>query len=31
LIHHHIDQGASATPLPQRVHRAWHGTLHPEK
>jgi RHS repeat-associated protein len=30
LIHHHIDQGSMATALPQRVHRAWHGVLHPD-
>jgi hypothetical protein len=29
LIHHHIDQGAIATGLPEPVHRAWHGILHP--
>jgi len=30
LIHHHINQGPIATPLPQRVHRAYHGVLHPD-
>jgi RHS repeat-associated protein len=30
LIHHHIDQGPIATPIPESVHRAWHGTLHPD-
>jgi hypothetical protein len=31
LIHHHIDQGAIACGLPQSIHRAWHGTVHPER
>jgi len=29
LIHHHIEQGAIATGLPEPVHRAWHSILHP--
>ncbi len=29
LIHHHIDQGPIATPLPESIHKAWHGILHP--
>ena len=28
LIHHHIDKGQFATPLPQTVHREFHGALH---
>jgi hypothetical protein len=28
LVHHHIARGRFATPLPQRVHRAWFGDLH---
>ncbi len=31
LIHHHIRQGRYASGLPQRIHRAGHGTLHPER
>jgi hypothetical protein len=30
LVHHHIEQGPIATPLPESVHQAWHGTLHPD-
>jgi len=29
LIHHHIDQGAIAVPLPESIHRAWTSVLHP--
>jgi len=29
LVHHHIDQGPIATPLPEKVHQAWSGALHP--
>ena len=28
LVHHHIDLGPIATPLPETVHRGWHGRLH---
>jgi hypothetical protein len=31
LIHHHIDQGANASGLPETIHQEWHDTLHPEK
>jgi hypothetical protein len=31
LIHHHIDQGPVATPLPEPIHQAHHGVLHPER
>ena len=30
LIHHHIDQGAIATGIPERIHHAWHRILHPD-
>lgn len=30
LIHHHLDQGPIATPLPEPVHQQYHGVLHPE-
>ena len=29
LIHHHIDQGAIASGLPETIHQALHGALHP--
>lgn len=31
LIHHHIDQGPIATPIPEPVHQIWHKVLHPHK
>lgn len=31
LVHHHIDQGPLATPLPERVHQTWHKVLHPKE
>jgi hypothetical protein len=30
LIHHHVDQGPVATPLPEPVHRQYHSPLHPD-
>ena len=30
-LHHHIDQGAIAVPLPQTVHEKWTSVLHPNK
>jgi hypothetical protein len=29
LVHHHIDQGRIAAPLPESVHRQYHAELHP--
>jgi RHS repeat-associated protein len=29
LVHHHINQGPLASPLPESVHRAWTKSLHP--
>ncbi|KSB91877.1 hypothetical protein AS593_07585 [Caulobacter vibrioides] len=31
LVHHHIDQGPIATPIPEKVHRAWYKALHPNQ
>jgi hypothetical protein len=32
LIHHHIDQGAIATPMPATAHgKVWHSDLHPNR
>lgn len=31
LVHHHIDQGAIATPIPETVHQAWYKALHPNQ
>ncbi len=31
LIHHHIDQGPIAVPIPEPVHQIWHKVLHPHK
>ena len=30
LIHHHLNQGHRAAGLPERIHRRYHGTLHPD-
>ncbi len=29
LVHHHVDQGAEAVGVPEKVHRKWSGHLHP--
>ena len=29
LVHHHVDQGRIAAPLPESVHRQYHAGLHP--
>ena len=31
LIHHHINQGKIATPLPETIHLKWSKDLHPNK
>ena len=31
LIHHHIDQGAVASALPEKLHQGWDRALHPKK
>jgi hypothetical protein len=31
LVHHHIDQGPIATPLPEKIHQAWYKALHPNQ
>jgi RHS repeat-associated protein len=31
LVHHHIDQGPIATPLPENIHQAWSSDLHPNE
>jgi RHS repeat-associated protein len=31
LIHHHVEQGPIATPLPEKVHRSWDKVLHPNQ
>ncbi len=31
LIHHHIDQGANASGLPEKLHQKWDGPLHPNQ
>ena len=31
LVHHHINQGPNATPLPEPIHQVWHSTLHPNR
>ncbi|WP_410478192.1 hypothetical protein [Pseudomonas syringae group sp. J309-1] len=31
LVHHHIDQGPIATPLPEIIHQKWSKALHPNQ
>jgi hypothetical protein len=31
LVHHHMDQGPEATPLPKSVHEIFHSELHPHR
>jgi RHS repeat-associated protein len=31
LIHHHIDQGEFACGLPEKIHKGYHGPLHPKR
>jgi RHS repeat-associated protein len=31
LIHHHIDQGEIACGLPEKIHKGYHGPLHPKR
>ena len=31
LVHHHIDQGPIATPLPEIIHQKWYKALHPNQ
>ncbi|RCS56962.1 hypothetical protein [Parvibium lacunae] len=31
LVHHHIDQGPIATPLPETIHQKWYKALHPNQ
>ncbi|QCB43233.1 hypothetical protein E5673_14205 [Sphingomonas sp. PAMC26645] len=30
-VHHHIDQGPIATPIPETVHHSWYKALHPNQ
>jgi hypothetical protein len=31
LVHHHVDQGPIATPLPEIIHQKWYKALHPNQ
>jgi hypothetical protein len=31
LVHHHIDQGPIATPIPEIIHQQWYKSLHPNQ
>jgi hypothetical protein len=31
LVHHHIEQGPLATPLPETIHQKWYKPLHPNQ